>query len=204
MNRRNGRTLTPSHASGEGQPYSQGRALFTSIVEMGVFFKLHVLQIVGCKLQVLQIESVSNWKCFKLQVLQIACVSNCKCFKLQVLQTANIANCKCCKAKTRQLKNKVTYRQTKWHCHFLSCLSQLKKTEFKVWSKYVRFFVVDMFCCSCCQNPISAQHNLNCGWVLHENYFISPHHPPQTGTLLQILRAEIKDSENQPNLRKLS
>ena len=28
--------LTPSHPKGEGLPYSQGRALFTSIVEMGV------------------------------------------------------------------------------------------------------------------------------------------------------------------------
>ena len=44
MNRRNDRTLTPSHPLGEGLPYSQGRALFTSIVEMGVFLKLHVLQ----------------------------------------------------------------------------------------------------------------------------------------------------------------
>ena len=44
MNRRNDRTLTPSHPLGEGLPYSQGRALCTSIVEIGVFLKLHVLQ----------------------------------------------------------------------------------------------------------------------------------------------------------------
>ena len=36
MNRRNDRTLTPSHPQGEGVPYSLGRALFTSILEMGV------------------------------------------------------------------------------------------------------------------------------------------------------------------------
>ena len=36
MNRRNDRTLTPSHPSGEDLPYSQGRALFISMVEMGV------------------------------------------------------------------------------------------------------------------------------------------------------------------------
>ena len=51
MNQRNDRTLIPSHPSGEGLPYSQGRVLFTSIVEIGVFFKLQVLQIasVNCK-----------------------------------------------------------------------------------------------------------------------------------------------------------
>ena len=43
MNRRNYRTLTPSRpSSGEGLPYSQGRALLTSIVEM---YFIHVFQI---------------------------------------------------------------------------------------------------------------------------------------------------------------
>ena len=45
----------------QGLPYSQGRALFTSIVEMGVFFKLHVLQI----------ASVAKCKCCKVQVIII-------------------------------------------------------------------------------------------------------------------------------------
>ena len=44
MNLRNDRTLTPSHPLGEGLPYSHGMALFTSIVEIWVFLKLHVLQ----------------------------------------------------------------------------------------------------------------------------------------------------------------
>ena len=92
MNRRNDRTLTPSHPSGEGQPYSQGRALFTSIVEMGVFFKLHVLQI----------SHVANWMCCKVHVLQVARVANCKCCKMQVLQSASVAKCKCCKVQVLQ------------------------------------------------------------------------------------------------------
>ena len=35
MNQRNDRTRIPSHSEGEGLPYSQGRNLFTSIVEIG-------------------------------------------------------------------------------------------------------------------------------------------------------------------------
>ena len=79
MNRRNDRTLTPSHPSGEGLLYSQDRALFTSIEEMGVFFKLHVLQI----------ASVANCMCCELHVLQIVHVAYCMCCKLHVLQIAS-------------------------------------------------------------------------------------------------------------------
>ena len=66
MNRRDDRTRTPSYPSSEGLPYSQGVALFTSIVETGVFFKLHM------------------W--------QIACVANCMYCKLLVLQIAHVVN----------------------------------------------------------------------------------------------------------------
>ena len=99
MNRKNGRTLTPSQPSVEGHPYSQGRALFTSIVDMGVFFKLHMLQIARvanctcCKLQALQIACIANCKCCKLQVLQISGVAHCTCWKLQMFQIASVANC---------------------------------------------------------------------------------------------------------------
>ena len=79
MNRRNDRTLTPFHPSGEGQPYSQGRALFTSIVKMGVFFKLHMLHI-AC---------VENYKCCKLQVLQNIASNNVSNF------VSNIVSAKC-------------------------------------------------------------------------------------------------------------
>ena len=79
MNRRNDSILTPSHPSGEWLPYSQDRALFISIVEMGVFFILHILQI----------ARVANCKCWKLQLLH-------KCCKVQVLQSERVANCNCC------------------------------------------------------------------------------------------------------------
>ena len=118
MDRRNDRTLTPSHPSGEELPYSQDRALFTSIVEM------HMLQIASfenckcCKLQVLQIASVANCKCWKLQVLQIASVANFKCWKLQVLHIVTVANCNCCKLQLLELlvaaKNHILRLSWQW------------------------------------------------------------------------------------------
>ena len=63
MNRRNDKTLTISHPSGEGQPYSQGRALFTSIVEMGVFLHIKL-----CTLHLLQVAYVGNCTCCKFSL----------------------------------------------------------------------------------------------------------------------------------------
>ena len=45
-----------------------------------------IRNVMCCKLNVLQIERVSNCVCFKMHMLQNVCVANCKCCKLQVMQ----------------------------------------------------------------------------------------------------------------------
>ena len=88
VNRWKDRTPTPSHHLSVWLPYSKERALFTSIVEMGVSFMhiAYVLSFIWCKLQKLQIvrDATCRCTCCNLHVLQIARVANCTCCKLHI------------------------------------------------------------------------------------------------------------------------
>ena len=121
MNRRNERTLTPSHPSVEGQPYSQGRALFTFIVEMGVS---------------------SNYRCCKLQVLQIAHVAKCTCCKGAEMPSCQGAKIPRCQLQTRlgkcgkigKKKNDLhTMKQILYYMGFLSLFGWAPSRALKVW-----------------------------------------------------------------------